>query len=420
MSLLAPYRVLDFTDERGIATGRWLADLGADVIQVEPPGGAPGRIKGRPPGATGLPPVWTAYTHNKRSITCDITSPEGAELATRLAGQADVVIENAGPGMMARYGLGYEQLRALRPELIYVSITAFGPDGPKAGYHDSDLVLWAAGGALNANLSAGRPATRVSAPMQSYLHAAADAAEGALLALTERAASGLGQHVEVSVQASVTVANFKLGMYALLNARPPSGNAASGSLSPGAPLIWETKDGYVHLSLTAGPLTGHFTNTLLAWLRDQDALPGDFPAVDYRVMPQTSGSGMTASAASATGSTAPTVLSPDEQQRLYRAIGDFLLTRTSAQLFEDARRHGLIISPIYRVDQVIQDEQLAARDAWFIRPEYTVPGPMGRITGNPVEDRRPAPRPGENNADVYGEIGLDRDDLAALAERGVL
>ena len=114
------------------------------------------------------------------------------------------------------------------------------------------------------------------------------------------------------------------------------------------------------------------------------------------------------------------MLTADQQRQLYRAIGDFLLARTSAQLFEDSRLHGLLISPIYRVDQVMQDEQLAARDAWFTRPHYTVPGPMGRIAGNPIEDRRPAPAPGEHNVEVYGEIGMDGDGLAALAERGVL
>jgi crotonobetainyl-CoA:carnitine CoA-transferase CaiB-like acyl-CoA transferase len=420
MALLGAYRVLDPTDERGLPAGRWLADLGADVVQVEPPGGSPGRRAGARPGTTGPTPYWTAYTHNKRSITCDLTTSEGVDLARRLAARADVVIESAGHGVLAALGLGYDQLRTARPELVYTSITPFGPDGEKAGYRDSDLILWAAGGALNANLTAGRPATRVSAPMQSYLHAAADAAVGTLLALTERASSGRGQRVDVSVQASVTVANFKLGMYPLVNARPPSGNAASGSLSPGAPLIWATKDGYVHLSLTAGPLTGHFTNTLLDWLHEQGALGDDFPAVDYRLMPQTSGSGMTASAASSEPTSTAHVLTPDQQQDLYAAISDFLLTRTSSELFAAARARGLLISPIYRVDQVLQDEQLHAREAWFEHPEYTVPGPMARFDHERIEDRRLAPSAGQHNGEIYAELGLDAADIDRLTDRGVL
>ena len=127
--MLAPYRVLDLTTERGLLCGQILADLGADVIKIEPPGGSSARKLGpfyqdQEDAENSL--YWWAYNRNKRGITLDITRSEGQNLLRRLAQDAKFLIESDNPGTLAQYGLSYDELAADNPGLIYVSITPFG------------------------------------------------------------------------------------------------------------------------------------------------------------------------------------------------------------------------------------------------------------------------------------------------------
>src|SRR5579862_5180140 len=214
MAFLSGYRVLDLTDERGLLAGRMLADLGADVVQVEPSAGSSARKRAPQPhsGTTKEPTegasyVWDAYAANKRGVAVDFESETGVSFIKRLAEVADVLIESDGPAVQRRRGLDYDDLRASCPGLVYVSITAFGRTGPKAQYHASDLVVWAAGGPLDENRQGDRPPVRPSIP-QAFLHAAGDAAAGAQLALLARARTGRGQLVDVSAQASLGAATL--------------------------------------------------------------------------------------------------------------------------------------------------------------------------------------------------------------------
>src|SRR5271157_2222630 len=186
--MLTPYRVLDLTTERGLLCGQMLGDLGADVIKVEPPGGSPARMI--PPFLNDEPHrdrslYWWAYNRNKRSITVDLEHPDGREIVLDLVRRADFLIESFDPGYMASLEMDYAALDALNPALIYVSITPFGQDGPKASYADSDLIVMAAGGPQVLTGDDDRPPVRLSVP-QGYLHASGDAAVGAMLAHHER------------------------------------------------------------------------------------------------------------------------------------------------------------------------------------------------------------------------------------------
>src|SRR5438093_68800 len=135
--MLSPYRVLDLTDERGLLCGKILADLGADVIQVEPPGGHRARRIG-PFHRDEVDPerslYWWAYAANKRGITLDITTADGRALLARLVEKADFLIESGAPGELAALGLGWDTLATINPALIMASITPFGQAGPRAGY----------------------------------------------------------------------------------------------------------------------------------------------------------------------------------------------------------------------------------------------------------------------------------------------
>src|SRR5581483_442792 len=143
---LSAYRVVELPGAPHLPAGKSFADLGADVIKVEPPGGDP--VRTLPPLAESKDGVtlgmyWSAYSLGKRSVTADLETEEGRALVRRLIATADVVIESYAPGEMGRLGLGYERLRAEHPGLVLTSLTPFGQTGPYAGWKGSDLVQFA-------------------------------------------------------------------------------------------------------------------------------------------------------------------------------------------------------------------------------------------------------------------------------------
>ena len=201
--MLAPYRVLDLTDERGQFAGKLLADLGADVIKVEPPQGDPARNRG--PFVDDIPGPdrslrWLAWNANKRSVTLDLSDAAGRDRFLYLAQSADFVLESFAPGRMDGLGLGYEALSEANQRLILVSISPFGQSGPYRDYQATDIVFWAMSGNMSISGESSGPPAHISDDCQSFLHAGGDAAIGALIALTQRARTGRGQHVDLSIQ----------------------------------------------------------------------------------------------------------------------------------------------------------------------------------------------------------------------------
>src|SRR5919106_2151603 len=190
--MLSPYRVLDLTDERGILCGKIFADLGADVIQVEPPGGSSARRIGpfyHDEVHLERSLYWWAYAANKRSITLNLSTSDGRALLTRLIQSAHFLIESFAPGHMASLNLGYEALAAINPALIVVSITPFGQDGPYVHYQASDLIGMGMAGFMYLTGDPDRPPVRVGVP-HFYLHGSAAGATGAMIAHAQRVHTG--------------------------------------------------------------------------------------------------------------------------------------------------------------------------------------------------------------------------------------
>ena len=187
--MLNDYRVLDLTDKDGIFCGYILAHLGAEVVMLEPPGGRPERSQDEL--------LWQSYARGKASLEIDIALER--DRFVDLVRQADFLIESCTQSEREQLGLGYEELAAINPQLIVVSITPFGTAGPRSDWPATDLTVWAASGALILGGDADRAPVRTSVP-QSFLHAAGDAAGAALIALQERHRSGRGQHVDISGQ----------------------------------------------------------------------------------------------------------------------------------------------------------------------------------------------------------------------------
>jgi crotonobetainyl-CoA:carnitine CoA-transferase CaiB-like acyl-CoA transferase len=402
---LDAYRVIDFTNERGLLAGRLLADLGADVTQVEPPGGSSARRVG-PFSPEGESMFWDAYAANKRGVTCDLDGPDGRQLALRLCAEADVVLESETPGVMTRRGLSYEDVRGVNSRVIYVSITPFGSDGPKARYADTDLILWAAGGPVGAHRDGDRSPLRISVP-QAYLHAAADAACGALLALLERRRSGLGQHVDVSVMQSVTQATLSRILATavgdpqgsmLVVADPEDDDSSrtldqSGSGSGTAGTKWKVRDGYVAMHLALGPAAGRFTNNLFGWIREEGACDDRLAALDWREVPEQIAAGE---------------LGFDELERARGIVAEFLARRTKRELLEASLRRKLLAAPVLTVGDLAESPQFEARGFFVELGEgerrRLLPGPFAHVSADAFVFRRPAPRPGEHNAEVFDEL----------------
>ena len=191
--LLYPYRVLDLTGERGQACGKLLADLGADVIKVEPPGGDPARRRGPFVDDESGPDRslrWLAWNANKRSVSLDLNDAAGRDQFLRLVQSADFVLESFAPGYLAQLRLGYDELAQVNPSLILVSISPFGQSGPYRDYKATDIVCWAMSGFMSIAGEGERPPAQISDNAQSFLNACGDAAIGALIALEQRRRTG--------------------------------------------------------------------------------------------------------------------------------------------------------------------------------------------------------------------------------------
>ncbi len=199
-------RVVEYTGQLGQLAGKLLADMGADVIKVEPPAGSEARAVGPfvddVPGPNRSLNFWYHNT-NKRSVVADLATDEGARTWRALAGKADIVIEDCTPGELDRAGLGQADLGSRNPALIWCSITPFGQDGPWANYQATDMVGLALGGPMKMNGydsedAPGAPPIRGLGD-QGYNTACHYAVQGILAALLYRDRTGLGQHIDASM-----------------------------------------------------------------------------------------------------------------------------------------------------------------------------------------------------------------------------
>lgn len=402
---LSPYRVLDISDERGLMAGHLLARLGAEVIQVEPPQGAASR-------AFGGGHEWYAYAAGKRSITCSLDQQQGRELFHRLLESADVFIESAGPGKMADYGLSCAELMSRYPNLVYVSISAFGSKGTKSTYAATDLTLWAAGGALLPARHDQRPPLRISVP-QAYRHAAADAAAGAVMALLARRLSGRGQHVDVSAQQSVAQATLSGVLAAAVGhdefaLRPVSNKQGLGSKLSRSK--WPVRDGMVELHLGMGAATGRFTNNLFAWMHAEGACHAELSAWDWVTIPS---------------KIEADEISPEELTLAHDLVECFLASRSKAELVEAAIHRKLLLAPVNTVGDLLQSPQLKERGFWCEVTSdhgmrHLLPRGLAAISDYVFPAATAAPALGESNGVLYDRLGIPEAELVRLQTQGVI
>jgi len=372
-------RILDATDDRGQIAGLFLAQLGADVVLLEPPEGTVTRRMAPFVDAAGDPDTslrhWS-YNRGKRSVT--VADP--TTLAT-LAADADVLLHT--PGALGGVAVDLAALRAANPALVTVAITPFGDDGPKADWAATDLTVAASSGQLVLTGDADRPPVRISEP-QSFHHAALEGAVGALLALTERARSGLGQHVDVSAQQSMTEATQASMLAAAVGALPYRRTAGGILVGPyKVRFVYPALDGHVSITLLFGAMIGPFTARLMSWVHERGFCDEATRDLDWVGFFELLFSGR---------------LEASVLQTATDAVAAMTATMTKAEIMAEATARRLLVAPVATPADVVAEEQFRARDYWDRheiggRP-VDLPGPFVRSSTGGVRRLGPPPSPG--------------------------
>jgi len=412
-SMLGPYKVLDLTDYKGFLCGKILSDLGADVVKVEPPGGCPSRNIG--PFYHNIPNperslYWFAYNAGKRGITLNIETAQGKDILKKLVAKADFLIESFPPGYLDSLGLGYEALKQVNPRLIVTSITPFGQSGPYKDYEATDLVGMAMGGLMYITGDSDRPPVRISFP-QAYLHAAADAACGTLLAHYHRELTGQGQHVDVSMQQSVvwTMLNARLfwemtGTF-LKRAGPFRAGLSSGAIQR---QTWSCQDGTITFAIMGGAGGAGTNRALVSWMDEEGMADEELRNMDWNAFDMAAAS-------------------REFHQRIEDKIGRFFATHTKQELFDGALKRRIMLYPVSTSADIAVNPQLAAREYW-VEVEHeelgaciNYPGAFLKSSEVSCALKRRPPLIGEHNNEIYRqELGLSHEQLAALKEEGVI
>ena len=398
---LTGYRVLDLSDEKGVYCGKLLADMGADVIKVEPPGGNPMRrmgpfVHGEPHPERSL--HWLHFNTNKRSVTLDVTTGDGARLFRRLVPTADVILETFQPGVMASLGLGYEELGQSSPGLIYLSITPFGQTGPHSHYRGSDITGFAMGGYMYVT---GRPHTPPARlwGSQAYHTASNRAFIAVLLALYDRVHTGLGQHIDVSMQEAVAATTEHVGVTYLYVGKSA---VRQGFLHAGLLVAtFKCRDGFVSITTN----TRRAWDDLRAWM-DAEGMAGDLMEEKYNDS---------------------FLLRGAHSGHIEDLITRWAMNRTREEIMQWGQERHHPFGPVATPAEIMENPQLWDR-GFFIGVEHpesgaslVYPGAPYQLPQSPWRLRRTAPEIGEHNGEVYRqELGLSAEELSVLANNGVI
>jgi CoA:oxalate CoA-transferase len=390
---LAGVRVLDLTRMLAGPYGSMLlADMGAEVIKVEDPaGGDPMREMG-PPFVNGESAYFLAINRNKHSITLDLKRDAGRELFLDLVQRSDVVYDNFRPGVTARLGIDPERLRAVRPDIVTCSVSAFGEDGPYADLPAFDLILQAMGGGMSITGEPGGAPVRAGVPIGD-LAGGMFAAMSINAALFRRERSGQGQHIDLSLlDLQVSLLTY-VAQYTLTDGRVPEPiGSAHQSVVPYQ--AFEASDGYLVVAVFTDRFWPPFCEALgLPELVDRYPRNTDRHAARNEVV-----------------------------STLQRRFAE----RTTQEWVDLLRAAGVPCGPVNTVDKVLSDPHVLHRGMVVetARP-HAVAG-SHRLVGNPVKtdssDRyEPAPLLGEHNDEVFsGLLGLPAEQVAGLRERGVI
>lgn len=386
---LSGIRVLELTTTvSGPMAAMTLADQGADVIKIEPPlVGDPARYLG--PSRGGVSSMFASLNRNKRSVVLDLKDDDERAVFLRLVETADVLIENYRPGVLDRLGLGYETLSALRPELVYASITGYG-DGPYQNRRVFDPLIQATSGTAAAQGI--DEATNVRTVIFDKV-TALTTAQGVTAALLERERTGRGQHLPVTMLESALSYQWPdvMWSHSLVGDGVSDGPAELADWFP----LFRAKDGPVAIILTSDQAV----ELLSVWREAELHLDPRFATLHDRVRNGTA---------------------------FVESVNALLADVTTAEVCETLDAFGIPVARLNALDEVFDDEQVRHLGS-VVQAEHPDAGPM-RLARPPVPfhgeratgehfPRRPAPRVGEHVAEVLAELGVEGDMIERLTAR---
>ncbi|HET6873826.1 MAG TPA: CoA transferase [Acidimicrobiales bacterium] len=382
---LGGIRVLDACGPEGELCGRTLAELGAEVLKVEPPGGVASRRRGPRDQVSGDSLYWAAVGAGKVSVVLDLEEPSDRSAFFSLGAEADVLVESWPPTGPLRGEI--DRWRESQPGLVHVSITPYGSSGPKAGWPGTELTSEAASGRLVNQGDRDRPPIPIGHP-QAYYHAGVQAAADAVAALYRRERTGLGQHLDVSIQAVMvhtlfgTVSGTMLDSDGAQPPEPPSPEAAAKRTAAAdrraarlalLPEVWECADGLVAAPLAAGglPLAAHIAGLLA----EEGSLDAEVAAIDWNRL-------------------AADVLRERCDDAVVRraldALAGWFRRHTKAELYRLAHEGDFRMAPLMTTADLLADSHLTERGFWTQLGGRTHPG----AAVGPLLVRPPGPAPG--------------------------
>lgn len=408
--MLHDVRVIELSSPGTMLAGRILADLGADVIVVEPPAGAAGRrlapFQGDTPGME-RSLTWHALNRNKRAITLDLASSDGRDLLTQLGRNATVVLQ-------AQNDDGSHPADTIDwPDTtIHCKISAFSRDGVKRAYHTTDLIVAAASGVPGTTGVPDRPPLFLPVP-QAMMEAGAEAAIGALGALLARDRDRLGQTVDVSARIAAMMSALSVPI-AVPAGNPNSVRATSRTQLGGVDLpgTYVCKDGFVLISLALGPAFGPMTKRLMQWTAEQGCVSRRIADLDWPAMADLVQRGE--------------VTAADIREAVDGVIAVCRKT-TKAELGAVARARGLLMAEISDMKDVATSAQYRERGLWADVPDSSLgadlkdPARFAQFSNYQIEIKRPAPTLSQHTATILeSELQLSPTEIQALFVHGII
>ncbi len=409
---LTGLRVLELADEKGQWCGKLMADMGAEVIKIEPPGGEGSRVVG--PFLDDVPhrdrslSFWH-YNTSKRGVTLNLDTEDGRDIFRRLAASADIVLETFDAGYMDSIGLGYEQLSASNPGLIMCSLTRFGQTGPWRDYRTGDLLHLAAGGQMGCSGYDNEQDDPENIPIApgggNAWHTGSHYAYMAIAsALMHRINTGRGQYIDSSVHdACALTTEMHVNTYIYQGDVVLRQTGRHASVQPTEVSQLRCKDGgYVNAS--ASRVTFRLFPALVEWM-DSHGLAGDLTDEKYKDQG----------------------VFNDSVAHIEDLVANFAANMTRDEIAHGGQERGFNWGAVRTPEELVDEGHLNDRGFWVDVPHpelgktFKYPGPAGIYNGSPWRISSRAPLTGEHNEEIFcGELALEKAQLAYLAEAGVI
>ena len=386
-------KVLDFTHVlAGPFTTMLLGDLGAEIIKIEIPGrGDSTRLSG-PPFKNGESAYFISHNRNKKSISIDLKKKEGVDIAKRLVKDSDILVESFRTGVMDRLGLGYEEMKELRSDLIYASLNAFGNKGPYKYKPGFELIVQSLTGLINVQTEPDRRPFKIQIQV-------VDLASGMFLtiaiisALYHRQRTGLGQKVETSLlESTITMMANLTGIYFMAGKVPTNMGTKNPQVMPSQ--AFRTKDSYVAV-VTQAQHWEKFCKALdkPEWIKDEKLSDGKYRVDHY-----------------------------DEMERLIEEVTAMKSTKEWVKIFGE---YQVAAGPVNTIEEMFGDPQVKALEIiksmhHRIAGNIKLVSPPWKLSGSPGGIKLPPPTLGEHTTEVLKGSGFSPEEIESLKKRGIV